>query len=590
MKTILLIEDEDAIRDNWVRILEINGFRAIGASHGRDGIQQALVVQPDLILCDISMPDCDGYEVLNTLRSHPVTAAIPFIFLSARTSHAEVRYGMNQGADDYLTKPCSSQDLLAAIHSCFRKKSVFAQGYLEQVAQANAAFEKVANWDSVTNLPNINLFQRHLAQLCDVALQHTESIAVLSLKITSYRVIQLTYGGLISNRLLHAIGERLQTSGRPGITARLHEDEFGLALPDAGDPEEIEEFIQLLINILTVPYHVDGQEIRIQLSVGISLYPQHSLSSEDLLTQSSAAMRWAKKRHSSYRFYSPRLAAVESEHHLIANELAKAIERSELRLYYQPQVDLAKGCIIGAEALVRWQHPERGMIPPNQFITIAEEQGLILELGEWVLRQACHHAAQWQRQGGQPVQVSVNLSMAQFQQASLPELVASILQESGLSPHLLVLELTESCLMDQVELTIQKLQQLKNLGINIAIDDFGTGYSSLSYLSQLPIDEIKIDQSFTHKINRDRNATMICKAIIAMSRSLNLKIIAEGIENSSQLSFLRHQRCHAGQGFLYAPPLSLEAFQIRLQEASSPTLVSNGFLPYDPVSCNYSSN
>lgn len=566
MKTILVIEDEDAIRENLLRILNINGFRALGAKDGQSGIQQALDLQPDLVLCDVRMPHSSGYEVLTTLRTHPGTAATPFIFLSGYTSYAEIRQGMNLGADDYLTKPYTSQDLLDAIASCFRKKEVFAQPYLAQVQQVKDTLEKVSHWDSLTRLPNASLFRHQLQQLCQEAAITQESVAIVAIKITSYQAIKLTYGGEFGDHLLEMIADRLRTASLPGITARLNEDEFGLMLPDAGTAQDLEDFTDLLVNIITVPYGLQGQELRIQANLGVALYPEHSTDPAILLTQSTAAMQWSRQQgQSNYRIYSPEMAKIEAARHFMASDLAQAIDRSELCLHYQPQIDLATGCLTGVEALVRWHHPSRGVIAPSTFIQIAEEQGLIGALGEWVLRQACQQMVQWQRSVPYPLKLSVNLSMRQFQQEQLPDTIAQILQESGLNPRCLVLELTESCLMEQVSQTIHKLKVLKQLGINLAIDDFGTGYSSLSHLSQLPLDELKIDQSFTQKINHDRNATMIVSTIIAMAQSLNLQVVAEGVENAAQMTFLRQSGCHVGQGFFYAPALPPSELQSLLQ-------------------------
>ena len=383
-------------------------------------------------------------------------------------------------------------------------------------------------------------------------------MAVLSVKVTCYRTITLTFGREVGDRLLQLVGDRLQMAASPGIVARLGEDEFGIAIFDAGDQEEMREFTQTLLDIVNVPYGIHGKDVRIATTVGIALFPHHGSRSEDLLVQANAAMRWCRQQtDTDYRFYNPAMAAMEAERHLMFSDLSNAIERSELELYYQPQVELATGRMTGMEALVRWNHPDRGLVSPDSFVNLAEESGLMLPLGEWVLRTACTQAAQWARSGRPPVTMSVNLSMRQFQQRDLSQQVAKILAETGLDPKLLVLELTESCLMDQVSATVQKLRDLKRLGMKIAIDDFGTGYSSLSYLSQLPIDELKIDRSFVQNLNHDRNATMISSAIIAMARSLHLKVVAEGIETQDQLNFLRHSGCHLVQGYLYAPPLQV---------------------------------
>ncbi|MBC7515978.1 MAG: EAL domain-containing protein [Alkalinema sp. FL-bin-369] len=561
MKIILVIEDDRTIREHLLIALKCQEFYVLGAEDGKEGIKKAQAVHPDLILCDVCMPYFDGHEVLQMVRQDPQMATTPFIFLTSQSSYADIRHGMNLGADDYLVKPFLNCDLLNAITACLCKQANRSRGYRDQVNQYRVALKKAANWDILTDLPNTKLFRQQLQQLCNRAQQesiHLPSVAVLSVKVTCYRTITLTFGREVGDRLLQLVGDRLQMAASPGLVARLGENEFGIAIFDAGDQEEMREFTQTLLDIVNVPYGIHGKDVRIATTVGIALFPHHGSRSEDLLVQANAAMRWCRQQtDTDYRFYNPAMAAMEAERHLMFSDLSNAIERSELELYYQPQVELATGRMTGMEALVRWNHPDRGLVSPDSFVNLAEESGLILPLGEWVLRTACTQAAQWARSGRPPVTMSVNLSMRQFQQRDLSQQVAEILAETGLDPKLLVLELTESCLMDQVSATVQRLRDLKRLGMKIAIDDFGTGYSSLSYLSQLPIDELKIDRSFVQNLHRDRNATMISSAIITMARSLHLKVVAEGIETQDQLNFLRHSGCHLVQGYLYAPPLQV---------------------------------
>ncbi len=558
MKIILVIEDDRSIRENLLLTLKCQEFYVLGSENGIEGLKKARSICPDLILCNVGLPDLDGYDVLKTVRQDPQIAATPFIFLTSKSSYAEIRQGMNLGADDYLAKPYNLKELGNAIEACFQKQANRNRQYRDQVKQYRVALEKIANWDSLTDLPNTQLFRQRLQDMCDRAQQDREnfpSVAMLSLKVTCYRTSALTFGRSVSDQLLQGVGERLQTSAYPGTIGRLGEDEFGVALFDSGDLEDIREFTQTLLDVVNVPYRIEGHEVRVQSTVGIAYLPHNGSRSEDLLVQANAAMRWCRQQATTgYRFYNPAMAAVEAEHHLITTDLSKAIERSELELYYQPQVDLATGKIKGVEALVRWHHPDRGLVSPNVFIKVAEESELILQIGEWVLRTACYQAARWAR-SRHPLTVSVNLSMRQFQQPDLAERIAKILAETKLDPRLLVLELTESCLMDHVSATVGKLKQIKKLGIKIAIDDFGTGYSSLSYLSQLPIDELKIDRSFIQQLGCDRNATMISGAIIEMAKSLHLQVVAEGIETENQLDLLRQSGCHLVQGFFYAPPL-----------------------------------
>lgn len=561
MKTVLVIEDEALIRQYLVETLTLNQFHTLEAPDGLAGLDIIREHRPDLILCDIRMPHFDGYDVLKSVRQDADLATIPFIFLTARASHAEVRQGMNQGADDYLIKPCRSRELIDAIESALIKRANLSRHYLGQVEEVKDKLAQLTHWDVLTDLPNRSCFQEKLRSLCvqpEEKLQDRfrPSIATLSIKVTSYRSVCLILGQKTGDQLLQAVAGRLSTVGEPGFVGRLGEDEFGVLLEDAGDRTTISEFTQTLLSILNVPYVILGEEIRLQCSVGIALFPQHSTNSDVLLLQADAARRWCQDQAATgYRFYNPAIVALENDRRSIKTDLARAIERSQLELYYQPQVNLRTGQLVGVEALARWTHAERGVVSPESFIPVAEESGLIASLGEWALRSACQQSMAWSEHLCSPISISVNLSMRQFDNPDLLEMMAQILQETRMDPKFLILELTESSLMQDVTITIEKLKKLKKLGVKLAIDDFGTGYSSLSYLSQLPIDELKIDQSFVRQLNRDRNATMISSTIISMAKSMNLRVVAEGIENNQQRDFLMDAGCHIGQGFLYSKPM-----------------------------------
>ncbi len=578
MKTVLVIEDEALIRQYLVETLTLNRFEALEAPDGLTGLDMIRQCPPDLILCDIRMPYFDGYDVLKAVRQDADLATLPFIFLTARASHSEVRQGMNLGADDYLIKPCRSRDLVEAIESALIKRANFSRCYLERVEEVKDKLAQLTHWDALTDLPSRSRFQEKLKALCDrvelPADRFNVSIATLSVKVTSYQSLCLILGQETGDQLLKAVANRLSTAGSPGFVARLGEDEFGVLLENAGDHPTISEFTQTLLSILNVPYTILGEDVRLQCSVGIALFPQHSVNPEALLLQADMAMQWCQEQAATgYRFYNPTIVALENDRQLITTDLARAIERSQLELYYQPQVNLLTGKLTGVEALARWTHPERGVVSPESFIPVAEESGLISSLGEWALRSACQQSMAWLEHLCSPISISVNLSMRQFENPDLVEMVAQTLHETRMPPGLLVLELTESALMQDVTITIEKLKKLKKLGVKLAIDDFGTGYSSLSYLGQLPIDELKIDQSFVRQLNRDRNATMISSTIISMARSMGLKVVAEGIENQQQRDFLVKAGCHIGQGFLYSKPMDSQTMIDWFKNPSSSRVV-----------------
>jgi len=391
-KTILVIEDEFSIRQYIVETLKLNQFQTLDAEDGASGLILARRFRPDLILCDVRMPRVDGYDVLVEIQQDPDLATIPFIFLTARASYEEVRHGMNLGADDYLIKPCRSRDLIAAIESTIRKHEMMNRNHLKQVRDFKVQIAQISHWDMMTDLPNRSSFREHLRTLCNRPNDDSDvsSVATLSIKVTSYRSVCLTFGQESGDRFLKSLADRLMIAGSPGFVGRLSEDVFGVLLENAGNPAEISEFTQTLLSILNVPYPLFEENLRLQCHVGISVYPQHALNTEALMLQSSVAMTWCCAQVTTgFRFYNPAIANLEAERHLMITDLAIAIERSQLELYYQPQIDLATGALTGVEALARWNDPKRGVVSPESFIGVAEESGLIVPLGEWALRSGC---------------------------------------------------------------------------------------------------------------------------------------------------------------------------------------------------------
>jgi diguanylate cyclase (GGDEF)-like protein len=564
MKTILVIEHEPPLRKRVAEILHANGFSATVATDGLEGLQQARDATPDLIIADVQLPKLDGHALLQCIRQDPQLAAIPVILLGTKGGYRQTRRAMELGADDFLARPVIPEDLLSAIAACFRRQANLGQSYAHQVQRVQVALDRMAHWDEVTSLPNRRLFCQQIQQVMLQARQAQHSVAVFYLSINQLSAITVTFGQELGDALLRLVSERLKQVDALAI-ARLGEAQFGLVLADNWQHQQVNHIAQRLTERVTQPYTLNGQEICIQVSLGIASYPQHGSNPVNLLTRARTALRWCQDRgHGGYRFYNPTMSAIETERQLIATDLGRAIARQELELYYQPQVDVVTGQLIGLEALLRWQHPARGMISPTTFIPIAEELGLIVPIGEWVLRTACLQFHQWQqehRQPTSPMKLSVNLSILQLQQRHFAATVASILQETGLHASGLQLELTESCLMKQINTTMVTLQQLKQLGVGLSIDDFGTGYSSLTYLSRLPIDALKIDHTFVQQLTLSENAAVISNAIIGMAQRLNLEVVAEGVENQGQLLFLHQIGCRTVQGFVFAPPLTVDQVQ-----------------------------
>ncbi len=562
MKTILVIEDDDTIRSNLVELLDLEGFRVLEASQGDAGVRKAKTYLPDLVLCDIQMPELDGYGVLEALREYPTTATIPLIFLTARTDPSAMRQGMNLGADDYLTKPCSMVELMSAIASRFKQRNALTQLYAKEQKLALEILERKVLLDPLTNLPTRTSLCQHLQGWINEDV--TREVSVFCLHIHRFRAINANFGHTSGDILLQMAANRLQRAiGAQGLVARLNGNEFGIGLLSVPTGEsgaldsqpQIAEVAQRVFDAVTAPYRINEQEIHIQVSLGIAT-SETSQNPEQLLTQAETAQSWCQQKgNCQYRFYHPGMDTLEVERRLIEMDLGKAIAGKEFQVYYQPQVDVQTGTIIGMEALLRWNHPRRGMISPMTFIPIAEELGLIVPLGEWVLKTSCIQVQRWQKNGSVPIRVSVNLSMRQLQQPDLLERVAAILQETGVDPDLLVLELTETCVMEDVKRSIETLKGLRKLGIGISIDDFGTGYSSLNYLTSLPINGLKIDRSFIKEVATDDNAATILSAILTLAERLHLKVVAEGVETMKQFAFLKDTGCEAIQGFLYSPAL-----------------------------------
>lgn len=423
--------------------------------------------------------------------------------------------------------------------------------------QAEERLYYLANHDSLTNLPNRRLFIDRLNQALARLPWHKRVAAVLFLDLDRFKHINDTLGHPIGDLLLVAVSERLQSCLRNGDTiARFGGDEFAILLVDMARAEDVSKVAQKIINALSKVFIVKNYELFITTSIGISLCPQDGKDADTLLKNADAAVYRAKGQgKNNYQFYLASLNTDALERLAMETRLNQALEREEFLLHYQPRVDLNTGKIIGIEALVRWQNQDLGMVSPAKFIPLAEETGLIVPIGEWVLRTACAQNKAWQTSGLSPVVMSVNISARQFQQNSLVEMVSRVLRGTGLDPKCLELELTESILMQKEKPFIEMLSDLNSMGISLSVDDFGTGYSSLSYLNRFPIKTLKIDQSFVNNITKNPDDAVIVNAIITLAHSLRLEAIAEGVETAEQLEFLRSLHCDGMQGYLFSRAL-----------------------------------
>lgn len=422
--------------------------------------------------------------------------------------------------------------------------------------------EHLAQHDYLTGLPNRLLFNDRLSQAVVYAKRHNTHIAVLFLDLDNFKHINDSLGHAVGDKLLESVASRLVAQVRQSDTvSRLGGDEFVvLVLEDtlAGHSTITAEKI---LHSLAAPHHLGGHELHITTSIGISLFPADGDNSEDLLKNADTAMYHAKKKgKSNYQFFNGAMNVLAVERQATEAELRRAITRNEFLVYYQPKVDLASGMVTGAEALVRWAHPDKGLVFPAAFISIAEESGLIVAVGKMVLREACGQAKSWLDQGMPLVSIAVNVSALEFRDKHFVTNLRKVLTDTGLGARFLQLELTESVLMRNVASSSTILQELKNIGVQLAVDDFGTGYSSLSYLSQFPIDVLKIDQSFVQSISANKDNGIIVNAVIGMGTSLNQRVVAEGVETQEQLSFLNAHHCTEGQGYFFSAPVPADDF------------------------------
>jgi diguanylate cyclase (GGDEF)-like protein len=432
--------------------------------------------------------------------------------------------------------------------------------------QAEARMRHQAFHDALTGLPNRRLLQESIAGLAPA-----QPAAVMQVNFDRFRQLLSDVGPDVGDALLQHVAARLAeffpAEASPPCLYRLEGDTFAL-LVSAPEPKQAgQEVARQLLETLEKPFHVEGRELFLSASAGISLFPKQGRDAAALMRNAGAALHAVKQAGGgSYLVYNEEMTAEASERLALEGDLRRALEREELFVNYQPQVELLGGRIIGGEVLLRWTRRELGGVSPARFIPVAEETGLIMQIGEWVLRHACQRAVEWRKQGFAHAGVAVNISAVQFQRPGLVELVCDVLAETGLEPQALELEITEGSAMHEVERTVRVLQELKGLGVALAIDDFGTGFSSLSYLSRFPLDRLKIDQSFVRGLGQDPNAAAIASAVVTLGHSMGLRVIAEGVETQEQLCALRQMGCDEIQGYLFSKPLAHEQFVACLRE------------------------
>jgi diguanylate cyclase (GGDEF)-like protein/PAS domain S-box-containing protein len=444
-------------------------------------------------------------------------------------------------------------------------KFVSCRGIFRDITERKQMEEKLkylAYYDSLTDLPNRNLFLERIDQEIAEAKDSSTSLAVVRTDINKFKSIYDLYGSAVGDRVLKEVAGRLSASIRKGdIAAHLGNDEFGIACIGLTGSDDI-IILDKIIKDISYPLKIDGDEMTLTFSTGISLYPHDGENASELLKAAGLALSIAKKEgRKTSQFYTEDMIVTASELMVLEKQLTQAIKAEEFILHYQPYWDITTKKMVGMEALIRWQSKDKGLVPPGKFIPILEDTGMIIEVGEWILREAMRQVKEWQNKGYPVVPVSVNMSLVQFRQKDLAEMIKRIMTDCGFYPSLLTLEITESAFMQDIEFTRSVLTSMKGLGCSVSIDDFGTGYSSLAYLKKFPIDNLKIDISFIREMVKDPDSASIVMAIINMAHTLNLKTIAEGIETEEQWKFLRLLRCDMGQGFYLSKPLPAGDFE-----------------------------
>jgi diguanylate cyclase (GGDEF)-like protein len=523
------------------------------------GLEYLSTRSTGVVLLDLSLPDSYGFDTFLKVYAH--SPKVPIIVLTGHDDQRVALSAVKTGAQDYLVKGKLDRELLlrSMQYSIERKR------YQEQL-------EYQANYDALTGLPNRNLLHDRLRQSV-FAQRFVRSIGVVFLDIDHFKFVNDSLGHNTGDKLLQKVAERLSTAVRDGDTvARLGGDEFILILNDQTGQEVIYRAMQRIISKVSEPIEIDGQELLVTASAGISLYPQDGPDVETLLKNADAAMYRAKdKGRNNFQFYTVEMNRQVNERLKMESSLRRALERNEFELYYQPRIHVENGALVGCEALLRWQHPELGLTLPERFIGLAEETGLIVPIGEWVVNAACAQARAWQDAGAAPITVSVNLSMRQFRQEALAGSVDDALRRSGLDPRCLEMELTESLVMQDTEAAIRVLERLREIGVDLSVDDFGTGHSSLAYLTRLPISALKIDQSFVQAIKGTGKSDegIVAQAIVSLAHNLNLKVVGEGVETAAQFDFLKTHACDEVQGYYFAKPMPASEFERFAAKAGS---------------------
>ncbi len=567
--TLLFVEDDQAARSLVTTMVQLlfPELTILVAEDGRKGLDLYISEHPDIVLTDIVMPRMDGIMMSREIRKIDENARI--IIVTATNDSSYILDAVDIGISRYVQKPLQKDELCSAIGQC-----------LEHVRQTRLLhlqeeyIRRLAYYDSLTKLPNRELLNELLHQGLAQVQRSGHFLAVLFLDLDRFKVINDTLGHAVGDQVLQAVAQRLKDCCRrqQDTVSRRGGDEFIILLPDLASPQEAARVAQKIIDASAQPLSLPEHELFISTCIGISIFPHDGTDGDTLIENADKAMYRAKESgRNRYKLFNPTIDAQSSRVLSLENALRKALNNDELFLHYQPLINIKTGMVVSVEALARWKHPELELIPPKQFIPLAEEAGLINILGEKVLRSACRGIKAWRDTGCPEVRVSVNLSPRQFENPHLVELVTSILTETGTDPRCLELEVTEGIMLLAPEAVSTVLRQLSDLGVHISLDDFGTGLSSLSLLRKLPIHTLKIDGSLIHDPLENSDNAEITRATIQAARTLGLRVVAEGVETREEMDFLSSLDCWEMQGNFFSKPLAAAEIPALLASSTWPT-------------------
>jgi diguanylate cyclase (GGDEF)-like protein len=569
---ILVVDDMAQNRTLLKRFLVRRGCEVAEAQDGPDALTLIARELFDAVLLDVVMPGMNGFEVLKRIRETHPASMLPVIMITAKVEGDDVALALELGANDYITKPVDFRVASARLQSQLARlnaERTLVQ-HLEKLESLNKQLEDeiaerrqsealvyhMAHHDSLTGLANRLQFRDHLTQALTGRDGEIGKVALLFIDLDQFKLINDTLGHRIGDSLLVSVGGRLRHASRDcDLVARLGGDEFAIVQRIEEHFDEARILAHRIIEAMAQPFQVEGHELSISCSIGIACGPDDAQDPDALLANADLALYRAKANgRGRHQFFEPEMNKRAQARRLLESDLRDALHNGQFELHYQPFLNLKLGSITGFEALLRWNHPKRGMISPLEFISVTEETGLIAPIGRWVLREACREAKRWPTQ----VKVAVNLSPVQLRTGTFAMDVIDALSQAGIEPERLELEITETVLLDDDKKTLQSLHQLRAMGVRICMDDFGTGYSSLSYLRMFPFDKIKIDRCFVSDLPRDHYSTAIIRAVIDLANSVGMVTTVEGVETEDQLAYLKAEQCIEAQGFLISRPLSAE--------------------------------